>query len=101
MTVFGIDLSQVRTTSQALDAQASAVAAAARGVANSLPAASCLPGGRTFAALAAGTDRVADAVTGESVVLDVIATDLITFAEVVGTAEQDAATCLSGTAGVR
>ncbi|MDN6258619.1 MAG: hypothetical protein L0J31_02450 [Corynebacterium sp.] len=74
-----------------------------RGVrgAGSLPAASCLPGGRTFAALAAGTTRVAEAVDGESVVVDVIATDLLTFAGVVGTAEQDAARSLSGTAGAR
>lgn len=101
MTVFGTDLSQVRTTSQALGAEASAVAGAAHTVAGSLPAASCLPGGRTFAALAAGTTRVADAVDGESVVVDVIATDLLTFAEVVGAAEQDAARSLAGTAGAR
>lgn len=94
--VFGIRPSQVRTTARELTGEASAVTTAAEVLAAGVPVSSALPGGRTVAALVEGADRVSRAVDGEARVLEVFGTDLRSFADVVESAEQDAAASLSG-----
>lgn len=96
-TVFGIAPSQVSATAHALDAEASEVAATAEHLADGVPPAASLPGGRTVAALAEGAGRVAAAVDGEARVVEVVSRDLRTFVEAVDLAEQDAAASLTST----
>lgn len=100
--VFGIRPSQVRTTARELIGEASAVTAAADVLVAGVPVSAAVPGGQTLAALVEGADRVSRAVDGEARVLEVLGTDLRSFADVVETAERDAAASLSESpAGVR
>lgn len=100
--VFGIRPSQVRTTARELIGETPAVTAAADVLVAGVPVSAALPGGQTLAALVEGADRVYRAVDGEARVLEVLGTDLRSFADVVETAERDAAASLSESpAGVR
>lgn len=93
--VFGIVPSTVTHAAEALERDGQALASTALRLGAAVAPATSLPGGQTAAALSRGAERVSAAVEGESVVVDVLGTDLHAFVAAVDGTEAESVSSLT------